>query len=68
MSSYNNEVQRYAAKGYRVTVPTPDGVTMVKPKRVSIVWLLGTGVIPYLIYHVLFKSERSVFLKREGSG
>jgi hypothetical protein len=62
---FTSEVDRYRAKGYRVTVATTEGVTMVKPKRISIIWLLGTGVIPYLIYHVLFKSERSVYVKVE---
>ncbi len=65
MSSFESEMKRYHGKGFRIAESTTEGATMVKPKRVSIIWLLGTGIIPYLIYHILLKSERSVYLKRE---
>ena len=60
--SFNDRVVRYRARGYHTTGTEPGGVRMVKPKRVSVVWMLCTGVLPYLIYHVFFKSERSVFV------
>jgi hypothetical protein len=68
MGTYSiDEMDRYRDMGYAAIASAPDGVTMVKPKRVSVFWLLVTGGIPYLIYHVLFKSERSVFVRHHAS-
>lgn len=64
----NESVQDYQRKGYRIIGETGFGVEMNKPKRVSIVWLICTGVVPYLIYHLLFKREQHVFLPRAEEG
>ena len=65
--SFNDRLGRYRARGYHTTGTEPGGVRMVKPKRVSVFWLLVTGGIPYLIYHVLFKGERSVFVAHDAN-
>lgn len=50
-------------QGWHVISDGALGVTMVKPKRISVPWMLLTGVLPYLLYNALFKRERqSVFL------
>lgn len=49
-------------QGWRVISEGAMGVTMVKPKRISVPWMLLTGVFPYLLYNALLKRERSMFL------
>ena len=67
MSALSGEIQRYLGKGYRVQSETNTSAQLVKPKRVSVLWTVLTGGL-YLVYHILFKKERSVYLRVEPDG
>lgn len=67
MSALRDEINRYLGRGYRVLSETDSSAQLVKPKRASVLWIVLTGGL-YLFYHILFKKERSIYLRVEPDG
>ena len=62
----NDAIEWYSRLGYTVTSQTDTTAQMEKRKQFSIVWCLVTVVVPYLLYHVLIKQYRQVFIRVDG--
>lgn len=63
-----DHINWYVGQGYIVQSQTAESAQLVKPKRMSIVWLLawallfGVGALIYLFYHFAMKKGGSVYL------
>ena len=67
------EIETQMAKGYHVITENATVATMMKPKKISIGWLVFwcctlVGWIPYLGYHFLMKREHTIRLTSTPTG
>ena len=73
MSKLREEIDRRVRQGYRAEMETGESAQLVKPKRLSIMWLpisivTLVGWIPHLGYQLLLKREANVYLTLEPDG